>query len=36
MKNIMTYKGDMARIKFDQRDNIFTGKIIGIADNITL
>ena len=25
----------MARIEVDQRDNIFTGKIIGIADNIT-
>jgi predicted HicB family RNase H-like nuclease len=36
MKNIMTYKGYTARIEFDQRDNILTGKIIGIADNITL
>lgn len=35
MKNVMTYKGYTARIEFDQRDNIFTGKIIGIADNIT-
>ena len=35
MKNIMTYKGYTARIEFDQRDNIFTGKIIGIVDNIT-
>ena len=35
MKNVMTYKGYMARIEFDQRDNIFTGKIIGIADSIT-
>jgi len=35
MKNIMTYKGYTARIDFDQRDNIFIGKIIGIADNIT-
>jgi predicted HicB family RNase H-like nuclease len=35
MKNIMTYKGYTARIEFDQRDNIFIGKIIGIVDNIT-
>ena len=35
MKNVMTYKGYTARIEFDQRDNIFIGKIIGIADNIT-
>jgi predicted HicB family RNase H-like nuclease len=35
MKNILTYKGYTARIEFDQRDNIFTGKIIGITENIT-
>ena len=35
MKNVMTYKRYMARIEFDQRDNIFTGKIVGIADSIT-
>jgi predicted HicB family RNase H-like nuclease len=35
MKNVMTYKGYTARIEFDQRDNIFIGKIIGIVDNIT-
>jgi predicted HicB family RNase H-like nuclease len=35
MKNVMTYKGYMARIEFDPRDNIFMGKIIGIADGIT-
>lgn len=35
MKNVMTYKGYMARIEFDQRDNIFTGKIVGIVDCIT-
>jgi predicted HicB family RNase H-like nuclease len=31
----MTYKGYMARIEFDPRDNIFMGKIIGIVDGIT-
>jgi predicted HicB family RNase H-like nuclease len=35
MKNIMTHKGYMARVEFDQRDSIFTGKIVGIADSIT-
>ena len=35
MKNLMHYKGYAARIEFDERDNVFTGKVIGIADNIT-
>jgi predicted HicB family RNase H-like nuclease len=35
MKNVMTYKGYSARIEFDPRDNIFIGKIMGIADSIT-
>ena len=35
MKNVMTYKGYMARIEFDQRDNIFIGQIVGITDSIT-
>jgi predicted HicB family RNase H-like nuclease len=35
MKNVMTYKGYTARIEFDQRDNIFTGKVMGIGDSIT-
>lgn len=35
MKNVMTYKGYAARIEFDPRDSIFTGKVIGIADSIT-
>jgi predicted HicB family RNase H-like nuclease len=35
MKNVMTYKGYLARVEFDPRDNIFTGKIVGIADSIT-
>ncbi len=35
MKNVMTYKGYMARMEFDQRDNVFMGKIIGIVDSIT-
>ena len=35
IKNVMTYKGYRARIEFDERDNLFTGKIVGIADSIT-
>lgn len=35
MKNVMTYKGYRARIEFDERDNIFTGRAVGIADIIT-
>jgi predicted HicB family RNase H-like nuclease len=31
----MTYKGYFAKICFDERDNIFWGKIIGINDSIT-
>jgi len=33
--NSMTYKGYFAKINFDERDNIFWGKIIGIKDSIT-
>jgi predicted HicB family RNase H-like nuclease len=35
VKNVMAYKGYKARIEFDQRDDIFLGKIVGIADTIT-
>ena len=35
MKNVMTYKGYMARIGFDPRDNIFFGKVMGIEGSIT-
>jgi predicted HicB family RNase H-like nuclease len=35
IKNIMTYKGYRGCIEFDTRDNIFTGKILGIEDSIT-
>jgi predicted HicB family RNase H-like nuclease len=33
--NSMTYKGYFAKISFDERDNIFWGKVIGINDSIT-
>ena len=35
MKNVMIYKGYMARIEFDPRDSIFFGKVLGIEDSIT-
>jgi len=35
MMNAMTYRGYTARIEFDPRDNIFWGKVLGIADSIT-
>ena len=31
----MTYKGYIARVEFDPRDNIFVGKVMGIEDSIT-
>ena len=33
--NSMTYKGYFAKISFDERDNIFWGKVVGINDSIT-
>ena len=35
MMNVMNYKGYTARIEYDERDDIFVGKVIGIADSIT-
>ena len=32
--NTMSYKGQTARLEFDDRDNIFVGHILGIADVI--
>ena len=32
--NTLTYQGYIARIKFDNRDNIFVGHLIGIKDSI--
>ena len=33
--NTLTYKGYIARIEFDERDNIFVGRLLGIKDSIT-
>ena len=35
MKNSMTYKGYTARIEFDDRDDIFVGRVLGIEDVIS-
>lgn len=32
--NAMTHKGLTARIEFDERDNIFVGRVIGVRDII--
>lgn len=35
MMNVITYKGYMARVEFDPRDDVFAGKVLGIVDGIT-
>ena len=33
--NTMTYKGYTARVEYDERDNIFAGRILGIRNIIS-
>ena len=33
--NTMSYKGYSARIEFDERDNIFVGRVLGLRDIIS-
>ena len=33
--NTMTYKGYIARIEFDERDNLFVGRVLGLRDLIS-
>ncbi|CAN7518967.1 type II toxin-antitoxin system HicB family antitoxin [Pseudoduganella sp. LjRoot289] len=33
--NTISYKGYMARIEFDPRDQIFIGRVLGLADHIS-
>ena len=33
--NTMTYKGYTARVEYDERDNLFVGRILGIRDIIS-
>ncbi|TAM25882.1 MAG: type II toxin-antitoxin system HicB family antitoxin [Candidimonas sp.] len=35
MTNSMTYKGYSARVEFDPHDNIFIGRVLGMADSIS-
>ena len=35
MNNTMSYKGYLARIEFDPRDNLFVGHVLGVADWIS-
>ena len=35
MKNILRYKGYTATIEFDERDDIFVGKVLGLDESIT-
>ncbi|MBK1718603.1 type II toxin-antitoxin system HicB family antitoxin [Thiocystis violacea] len=34
--NGMTYKGYTARIDFDERDDIFWGKVLGLPDRVSI
>ncbi|WP_442963494.1 type II toxin-antitoxin system HicB family antitoxin [Pseudomonas sp. 3JA] len=33
--NSMTYKGYKARVEFDERDDIFVGRVLGVRDIIS-
>jgi predicted HicB family RNase H-like nuclease len=35
MNNTMTYKGYLARVEFEPRDEIFVGRVLGIEDRIS-
>lgn len=35
MTNSMTYKGYVARVEYDPRDDVFVGRVLGIEDRIT-
>lgn len=34
--NTMTYQGFVARIEFDERDDIFVGRVLGLPDRIRI
>ncbi len=34
-KNIMRYRGYVARIDFDERDGVFSGKVLGLTEPIS-
>lgn len=35
MNNTMSYRGYVARVEFDPRDEIFVGRVLGIVDSIS-
>jgi len=35
MKNIMRYKGYLARIDYDEADRVFAGSVLGLAEHIS-
>ncbi len=35
MKNIMRYKGYIARIEYEEADGVFTGEVIGLSEKIS-
>ena len=35
MINELNYKGFLARVEFDPRDNIFVGHVIGVSEHIS-
>ncbi len=35
MKNVMHYKGYLARIDYDESDRVFSGNVLGMAENIS-
>ncbi len=35
MKNIMRYKGYLARIDYDEADGVFSGSVLGLAERIS-
>jgi len=35
MKNVMRYKGYLARIDYDESDRVFSGNVLGMAENIS-
>ena len=34
MSNVMSYKGYLARVEYDDEDGIFTGRLAGIRDGV--
>jgi predicted HicB family RNase H-like nuclease len=35
MKNVMRYKGYLARIDYDEKDGVFVGNVLGLSEHIS-